>query len=152
VFRNTSDNSWLARLVLVILLWPGPVPVAHSHSDVADTLVGTSQLTRHLTWHHGGVSEAPEIPGGVHIHWVLRSEFFAGINAEEVLLKADCDNLTLSYVEVESTDRVVALDQVTSATFQVRQFTQCQSIDSFQLVGLLHCRQSLPELLGVMRC
>ncbi len=150
--HKTERLLLLERLLLVVLLWSGPVPVAHSHSDAGDTFAATKELCQHLSSQHGCWSSGHCDLDGWHIHWVLRSEAFAGINCEELILQTECTLDPANSNECFAPEPQIALDGNAIAPDQGRWEIQNDLLRSFQLVGLLQSRQSLPELLGVMRC
>ncbi len=152
VLHKLNRSLLLERLLVVVLLWSGPVPVAHCHADVGGTFSASAELCQHLASQHGCLSSGHSDPTGWHIHWILRSEVFDGINCEELILQTECAAETNNCNESPATELQLALDGDAIAPDHGRWAIRDDLRRSFQLVGLLQSRRSLPELLGVMRC
>jgi hypothetical protein len=129
-------------------MWPGPLPIGHCHHDATKTVLGSAELAKHVAYYHLSAA-APE---DWHIHWVFPSMEYFGVNGEAVAVAADEPNAaavslqatlppsqSIRFVEITLESNPPPL--VTSRTF-----------GSFQIVGLLASRRSLPELFGIMLC
>lgn len=143
-------SSRLAEIsLLVLLLWPAPVPIRHSHNEGASRSSG-HQLLQHLQAHHGGLAKCQHQPDDWHWHWVFPGDDYLGLGSEPIaaaddtMLPMSCVDLFepvhACFVEWLTIDPAISLAKVPGD----RQY-------SFQSVALMHSRQSLPELLGVMR-
>ena len=148
--RVTSPRqSFTAMTLLLLMLWPAPIPIVHCHGDDA-LRVSDQQLVQHLVNHHGGFANAGEWPTQWHWHWVYTGDGYIGLTGEEVVSTGEQSISRPSFVlpeldgvnPIESLPlhRVGSLAQVIAH----RGYT-------FQSVALMHSRQSLPELLGIMR-
>ncbi|MCO6042525.1 hypothetical protein NG895_01260 [Aeoliella sp. ICT_H6.2] len=58
----------LRYALLLLLAWPGPVPVMHSHNQ-SDWESG--QFERHISLYHGVQEDGTDDPDEPHLHWVL---------------------------------------------------------------------------------
>lgn len=136
--------------LLVLVLWSGPVPVGHSHADYASRVSG-NQMTAHLQHCHGGFACSESWPTDWHWHWVSLADGYVGLGSEDVLVQAEsmvagqCQRVNqpmwLCYLETRTLKQTFLLP------------SPCTNwAHSFQNVALLNSRQSLPELLGIIRC
>jgi hypothetical protein len=135
----------------MILLWPGPVPVAHSHEDVPHTVVANVELLQHVMQHHVSTRARFSEPKGFHVHWVVRSQYFDGINCEEILLQTSTTADALSTLDCSAELSPLHLPVVLVTPPQHTHVEKACPL-SFQIVGFLDQRLSLPELFGVMLC
>ncbi len=86
-----------------------------------------------------------------HIHWVVPGLGFAGCNGQQQVVSRDtakADDAGTDLWQPVPPILIVALDLNETC----EQPIILASASSFQLVGLLASRQSLPELMGSMRC
>jgi hypothetical protein len=107
-------------------------------------------LLQHLQAHHGGLENCPTQPDDWHWHWVFPGDDYVGLGGEpvaavdDVMLLMSCVDLFepvhACFVEWLAIDPAISLAKAP----RDRQY-------SFQSVALMHSRQSLPELLGIMR-
>jgi hypothetical protein len=138
-------------MLLVLVVWPAPIPRGHSHGD-QDLLRTDRQLVEHLEFEHGGLDNACNWPDGWHWHWSYSRLSFVGLDGEHGV--ADPDGV-LSERPDELEPRDLACAYRTGGLDVARE-AQLGKIPphrqySFQSVALLSSRQSLPELLGIMR-
>jgi len=135
-------------LILVLLL--APIPVGHCHS-LCDSDAKCQQMTSHLQIYHGGVENAKNWPEDWHVHWVFPSngEIVAGCSISTVgshrMVSSCCDDLFNGVFVSEPISW-------TLCELIYHQSLPEELQHSFLTVALLHSRQSLPELLGIMRC
>ncbi|MEO8268905.1 MAG: hypothetical protein ABI557_04235 [Aureliella sp.] len=134
----------------MLMLWAAPVPVGHCHSDF-DSRVSAHQMVLHLQLYHGGIDNANNLPSGWHWHWVLPP------NGQ---LRTGCDLTSARRDRMLSSraDDLFGGIVVPHLDFWQHRLSYCKLVildkhqHSFQTVALLHSGQSLPELLGIMRC
>tara|TARA_A100001391_G_scaffold200756_2_gene186010 strand:- start:722 stop:1183 length:462 start_codon:yes stop_codon:yes gene_type:complete len=137
-------------ILLALMMWPAPIPVGHRHSEYSSR-VSDHQMACHLAFYHGGFSNSENWPNDWHWHWVYPAEHGG---------QTDVDNLRLSTGPMVvgrplvplAPPQISMLDCVQSTACFVRPSIPCQRQHSFQGAALLRSRQSLPELLGVIRC
>lgn len=55
--------------LLLLVAWPGPRPVVHSHADYLCRRHNALLLAQHLALFH----EPSESPGAAHCHWLIHS-------------------------------------------------------------------------------
>ena len=135
-------------MLLALAIWPTPIPIGHRHSDgLART--PALQWERHLQAYHGGLENAFGGPEDWHWHWVYPGDGYIAMDGEQFAADrqemlsfeaAFVPAINVQCVEVLSPERDVAISKIPE--FRHR---------SFQSVALLNSRQSLPELLGIMR-
>ncbi len=137
-------------VVLVLMLWSAPVPVGHCHGDCGPR-VSNEQMSLHLQFYHGGIDNAKNWPNGWHLHWVFPSN--GQIEADCEMTNGHDDQMLADLPgDLFNTDVVSVLESWQIWRLCLRQSIPNDPHYSFQTVALLHCGQSLPELLGVMRC
>ncbi|MGV3485473.1 MAG: hypothetical protein ACO1RT_13740 [Planctomycetaceae bacterium] len=135
--------------LLVLMLWPAPVPVVHRHSD-SGSRGADRQMVQHLQSHHGGASNAENWPDDWHWHWVCRGNAYVGLASDNAAATAAqmLPREPVDLAEVPCVDFIECLtwDQASSPPKlpEHRRY-------SFHSVALLSSGLSLPELLGVMR-
>lgn len=136
--------------LLVLMLWPGPVPVGHSHDDYASRVSG-QQMAVHLQYCHGGVADSECWPTDWHLHWIYPADGYIGLGSEHVLVQADAMNVARGQGEIAP----MYLSYLATRTLKqslLPPMPRMNRARSFQNVALLNSRQSLPELLGIIRC
>lgn len=136
--------------LLVLLLWPAPIPVGHDHGELTSR-VSDQQLTWHLQCHHGGFANSDNWPTDWHWHWVFPSHGDVAVGGEVLVVQADqmVSGQRIDWLEPAC---VLRLECMSQQHLTVRLSIPANRQHSFQHVALLHSRQSLPELLGVIRC
>lgn len=136
-------------LLLVLMMWPAPIPVGHRHSDYASP-VTAEHLDEHLRCFHGGFSNSANWPDDWHWHWVYPVDRCANLDADDVHSRpqpwVSGRALEAPLLCVSQLDRV-ALTQIIA-----RPTIPFERQQSFLSVMLLRSGLSLPELLGVVRC
>lgn len=143
VFRPTEI------ILLVLMLWPAPIPSVHYHSGPENGRADR-YLVQHLELHHGGLENARHWPEDWHWHWSLSGDGYVGLIGEQVVAESEglldrrSWDLPLSVCSFLVSRIDLGLEPRLATISPCRQY-------SFQSVALLHSRQSLPELLGVMR-
>ncbi len=147
---NHIFTTFTELTLLVVLLWPAPVPVGHCHSDEG---LGWSeqQLAVHLQTFHGGFTNADNWPSDWHWHWVYQVDTITGANDSSS--RTQCDRL----VDITNRDACVhpcgsRLDAWVWKNTIISPSVPMNRRHSFMTIGLLASRHSLPELLGVIRC
>jgi hypothetical protein len=69
-------NITIRCLLLLIVAWPGPRPVVHSHADYLSQCGNSTMLAMHMRIHHGDRSSNPGVPCSSHWHWVCNGSDF----------------------------------------------------------------------------
>jgi len=114
-------------------------------------------MTPHFQLCHGGTDSANNWPSGWHWHWVFppNGEIASGCE----LMSAGCDRMLSDCMDdFFGKDVISQLDPWKLWDFcRLWQLRCLEAIPnarqhSFQTVALLQSGQSLPELLGIMRC
>lgn len=154
--RHTTVRMLTEITLLVLMLWPAPIPVGHSHDGFVSP-TSDQQLVRHLLSHHGGWSNTSNWSTGWHWHWVLPEQGYVGLAGEVVVAHvgqanqaSTPDRLTppqCSQLETFGVKRLLARGQATA-----RQRLSAVRQQGFHNVALLHNGQSLPELFGIILC
>jgi hypothetical protein len=141
-------------------MWQGPVPIGHCHDPEVGS-ISAAQLTRHLAAHHPDALMSLKGPGctdpeGWHLHWIVRSLGFSGLNAEELVLHVECAPSPSLFSEIAVDAFDLCLESLSGGALlpatslpQMSRSTHCAS---FIHVGCLHSRLSLPEFFGIMLC
>ncbi|QDT20127.1 hypothetical protein HG66A1_19120 [Gimesia chilikensis] len=62
-------NITIRCLLLLLVAWPGPRPVVHSHVDYLSQCGNSALLAMHLRIYHGEQSSQPGVPASSHCHW-----------------------------------------------------------------------------------
>jgi len=74
--------SVVARCLLMLLVWSGPVPVCHSHGTLANTFTTDRATDRafeqHLRTYHRDADLFRDVQMGLHFHWVLQVDSQGG--------------------------------------------------------------------------
>ena len=143
-------RTLIETTLLVLMFWPAPIPVGHDHGDLTSQ-VSDQQLTWHLQCHHGGFANSDSWPTDWHWHWVFPADGCIGLGGEILAVQADQIMPRQRIAWLEATC-VLPLEYVSQQQLVVRPSLTANCQHSFQHVALLHSRQSLPELLGVIRC
>ncbi|TWT93728.1 hypothetical protein [Neorhodopirellula pilleata] len=87
ILASPNFRQGIQLVLLVVLMWVGPVPIGHNHSTAMDSRSSDLDLAQHVLLHHcGGVSN--EIDCHWHLHWVFRGAGYAGINGEASVVQA----------------------------------------------------------------
>lgn len=141
----------IAKLTLLALLfWTAPLPQGHTHKS-CQSYWTSNQLSEHLQSCHDGIGDNENLTNGWHWHWVFRANSLDGIG--------DADDADLSRSAITCPDHAVADQEIPSPLYawvwKATLVTPTVSIDrgnSFNTAALLASRQSLPELLGIIRC
>ncbi|TWT75074.1 hypothetical protein CA85_03620 [Allorhodopirellula solitaria] len=148
-----SSAPLLTEIVLLVLMaWPAPIPVGHRHSDYSSR-VSDTQLAWHLHCYHGGCAEAGDRSSDWHWHWVYPADHYANLEVGDVP-QCVAPVVTGRLDAPLASPGISSLDCLTSKDWRTldRPSLPPQRQLSFQSAAVLHCRQSLPELLGVIRC
>lgn len=136
-------------MLLVLMLWPAPVPIGHRHGD-NELRAADQQMVQHLQSHHGGVANARNWPEDWHWHWVYPADGYIGLGGEEIVATTE-PMLPSQPFNLPEMPRGCWIDSLTpdraSSFARIPEHRRY----SFQSVALLHSRQSLPELLGIMQ-
>jgi hypothetical protein len=146
---NPQSFRLTEMLLLVLMLWPAPLPSGHCHSDPKVERTG-HKLAEHLQRHHGGWENAANWPQDWHWHWTFSADRSIGLGVDQTDRLANCN---LADRHCQATD-LVCLYRFGGLNLQCEhRLTKVPSDRqySFQAVALLASRQSLPELLGIMR-
>ena len=69
-------NITIRCLLLLIVAWPGPRPVVHSHADYLGQSGNSTLLAMHMRIYHGDRSSNPAVPCSSHCHWVCNGSDF----------------------------------------------------------------------------
>ncbi len=91
----SKRTNAVIHALLLIALWPGPVPVGHSHHDVPNSSLRVAELNRHLSRHHTTVTRQEAVAdheadtADWHIHWVVPGLGFAGCNGQQQVVSRD---------------------------------------------------------------
>lgn len=135
-------------LLLVLMAWHAPIPVAHRHDDWSAGELN-NLVVLHLEQHHGEQSGMQSDPRGWHWHWVCPGDRYVGPVGEVVVASGD-DLIPGPTVDLPSLTehRLIAFLEADRGNPLVKLPLRCRY--SFQCVALLGSRQSLPELLGTM--
>ena len=137
-------------MLLVLMCWAVPIPVGHNHSDLS-LRVSEQQMACHLKCHHGGFENSDRWPTDFHWHWVFPMDGHEGLGGAELAVQAD-QIAPGQRLELPGPACILRLECVSLKQFFARPSLPASRQHSFQNVALLHSRQSLPELLGVVRC
>jgi len=146
--KSKNIREITEMLILVLIL--APVPGGHCHSD-CDSIISSQQLTLHFQIYHGGPDNAGNWPEGWHLHWGFPANgeslkcCDATVFGGEIMLFS-CVHDPLDGLEVSH------LNSWKFWRFFCHESVPDERQHSFLTVALLHSRQSLPELLGIMRC
>jgi len=132
----------------VLMLWPAPVPVRHRHGDTSSPS-SSAQIVRHLDHHHGGLTNAWDWPDDWHWHWVFPGNDYVGLGFEQAI---DINEQMLPDQSAELPELVCSslIQWLADSTRSMVKIPKCRQY-AFQSVAQMHSRQSLPELLGIMR-
>lgn len=136
--------------LLVLMLWSGPVPVGHSHADYASRVSG-NQMAAHLQHCHGGFACSESWPTDWHWHWVSPADCYGTLGSEDVLVQAE----SMMAGQCQRGIEPMCLCCLETRTLKLSLLLPAPCTNrahSFQNVALLNSRQSLPELLGIIRC
>lgn len=94
-------NITIRCLLLLIIAWPGPRPVVHSHADYLNQCGNSSLLAMHMRIFHPENSSNPGVPCLPHCHWVCSGcdfdktipiKFIDGLNVSSTVLEDLPDN------------------------------------------------------------
>lgn len=136
-------------LLLVLMLWPAPAPNGHFHGNHNDHCAD-QHLVEHLKFHHGGLENAANWPEDWHWHWSFSRDGYVGLSGEQIVSQSErmpfvqrCELPEAVYVYWVGISESPKASQLATIPENRRY--------SFQSVALFDSRQSLPELLGVMR-
>ncbi|MFH1302241.1 MAG: hypothetical protein ABIK07_14370 [Planctomycetota bacterium] len=69
-------NIAIRCLLLLIVAWPGPRPVVHSHADYLCVCGNSTLLAMHMRIYHGERSSKSGVPCTPHCHWVSSGSDF----------------------------------------------------------------------------
>ncbi len=151
--RSSSRPSlqMLTEITLLVLLaWPAPLAIGHRHEDL-DKQVNEHDLVQHLHEHHGGFLNADHWPDGWHWHWFYPGDACIEVGGEELTAPAD-EMLTGPRFQLPAVQHWCQFDSSILSRSMLRPKIPEHRRYSFQYVALVHSRQSLPELLGIIRC
>lgn len=145
----TSRYARQITEMIILVLMLAPVPAGHCHSDCGSG-ISIQQMTLHLQIYHGGLDNEKNWPKGWHLHWGFPQ------HGENVTV---CDVTTTGDRMLSSCAKDlfegIDLSQLNSCKLWPLVYHQPLSKarqHSFLTVAFLHSEQSLPELLGIMRC
>ncbi len=136
--------------LLVLLLGPAPLPIGHCHGDAA-VPASDQHLVQHLQLHHGGFANAQNWPDDWHWHWVCPGNGYVGVDGEEVVANT-VPILSDPQIPLPEAAYWCRIDTGVLNRASLRPSIPEHRRHSFQFVALMHSRQSLPELLGIIRC
>lgn len=137
-------------MLLVLMLWPAPIPVGHNHNELS-LRVSDQQMDCHLKCHHGGFENSDRWPADWHWHWVFPMDGHEDLGGVELMVQTEQFSPG-QRVDFPVSACVLRLESVSLKQFFARPCLPANRQHSFQNVALLHSRQSLPEFLGVVRC
>ncbi len=148
--RRTTMRKLTQFALLVLMLWHAPVPVGHSHAGYASQVTG-QQMERHLQCFHGGVACTECWSTDWHWHWVFPASGFIDVGSEGIL----AHSRSMIAGQWVGLIHPMCLSYLATRTWKPSTsplWTYTNRAHSFQNVALLNSRQSLPELLGIIRC
>lgn len=148
--RNKPVRMLAEIVLLVLILWPAPIPVGHQHSDLS-LRVSDQQMAWHLKCHHGGCENSGHWPTDWHLHWVFPMDGHQGLGGSEWVVQSD-QMASAQQMDLPGPACISRLECVSSKQYFAKPSLPANCQHSFQNVAILHSRQSLPELLGVVRC
>jgi hypothetical protein len=155
--RFPSTTRMLPRafqqIMLMVLLFPGARPVAHTHDQFAETHQAIRELENHLDWYHTQSMVAIESSHEWHIHWVFPRCVNGSMPSDEAVIQNEWISFQSTIAIWTSPIRQVAIERFASQQRLLN--LAVLSLDpnrSRQFVNRLSSELSLPELLGVMQC
>lgn len=69
--KTTNWTSIIRCFLLLVLAWPGPKPIIHTHSRLAQSFAKYQSLDLHLAKYHSDSSTNPVSFDGLHVHWFI---------------------------------------------------------------------------------
>lgn len=137
-------------VLLVLMMWPAPMPVGHRHSDCSSS-VTVDVLAQHLNCFHGGIGNSKNWPDDWHWHWVYPADKCGNLGSDDVhshheQMAPGRNKALLALPSISCWDGVVLTRSV------VRSRIPFERQHSFHSMTVLRSGLSLPELLGVVRC
>ncbi len=141
----------LTEIVLLVLLaWPAPLAIGHRHDELS-VQVSDQEMMQHLQEHHGGFCNADHWPDDWHWHCFYPGCSCLGVGGEDLTAPAE-EMLTGPRFELPAVELWCQFDSSILSRAKLRPKIPEHRRYSFQYVALVHSRQSLPELLGIIRC
>lgn len=136
--------------LLVLMMWPAPMPVGHRHSDCSSR-VSADILAQHLQRFHGGIANSENWPDEWHWHWVFPTDICGNLDGDAAhshhAQMAPVRNADLPALLLTSCRDVGAHPRSVGRSCIPRERQH-----SFHSLTVLRSGLSLPELLGVVRC
>lgn len=74
MFRQQLASQLLIAIVSLVIAWPGPRPVVHSHDQIC---CSAKLLSEHIRRHHQGCPASEQEPDCSHFHWVFSNGTFS---------------------------------------------------------------------------
>lgn len=91
-----NQNIAIRCLLLLIVAWPGPRPVVHSHADYFCECGNNSLLAMHMRIYHGERGSQPGVPCTPHCHWVA-----SGSDFDKTVPVRFTEGLTVAAIDLE---------------------------------------------------
>lgn len=152
IFPSTSIRTCLQLMLLVSLMWVGPIPIGHSHAALTSSGTCETDLTHHLLIHHSN-GWCHNAGCQWHLHWVFRGSSYAGFNVEASVAQPLLNELaaTSELIECSNSNRVAAcFSGLVSQSPDWAASTNLSASDRLKIHQLY--RISLPTFSSVMRC
>ncbi len=74
MFRHHHASQLLVAIVALVIAWPGPRLIVHSHDQIS---CSAKFLSEHLRQYHQGCSPSEQVPDCTHYHWVFSNGTFS---------------------------------------------------------------------------
>lgn len=148
--------SLAARLLLVLLVWSGPVPVAHDHATLGNSVVGSRRFAEHLIRFHLAPAALAESCKGWHLHWIFPGEEESGLASCPSRGAIDRDVRAEELSAAESAAELAPLHPFDAPAEALCRLTNRNTTGSSPAQPYFLCGfargLSLPESLGILRC
>ena len=147
--RRTASSRYSMLwhlLMLVMVSWPGPIPVAHSHEDFSFLSENELDIRLHVSRFHGPERESDRLPLDRHVHWV-----FPALETTGVICRGTDASLQITARDLDHSPEwqelcssyPVALTRLSLPSTTTDSRADRFELASFHAVGTLSSRRSL---------
>ena len=154
MFSTFHAPGWrlsLARFAWVLVLWPGPLPMVHSHGTLCNSVHGLPELAQHLDRFHPDVDALDDLRFDLHLHWVLIQDLRLGSPGTEPMEWAVArPGRSQPLIVPPPSPRDFAMLAAATLEWQERVPAVARFSHPAHFFGTFCSQLSLPERLGVM--
>jgi hypothetical protein len=139
------------RVLMLLSLWNGPIPLGHDHRSMMNGIAGAASVAKHVASFHSNCKCGASKELGWHLHWIMpncENEGFDDCVAANSWIHS-------RIAETQTHDGLLVLGGPSAEPDHWLSrgiFLHFQRAGGIETPSLATSKLSLPEVLGIMRC